>query len=160
MKPTELRIATFVLLAVFSASQVFLAHNVLYTEGEIMQGLYWLLVAVNVPLFAIAFWKPKWSLWGGLVLGALLLPLQAAENRKWAQIHEEVTSIIRFLEAEQENSGDYPDTLSGYAFQRDWVADHVTYEVSEDVYQRSYFMDHPSIGYWYYPEDGFGYYPD
>jgi hypothetical protein len=113
------------------------------------------LLRISVPT-EIAFWKPRWSLWGGLVLGALLLPWQASENRKWAQIHEEVTSIIQFLEAEQESSGDYPDTLSGYAFQRVWAAEHVSYEVSEDVYRLSYFMDHPSISDWYYPEDGFG----
>lgn len=116
MSPTELRIVTFVLLVVLSASEVFLAYNVLYTEGELMQALYWILVGINVPLFAIALWKPKWSLWGGLILGALLLPWQSAENRKWAQIHEEVVAIIQFAEAVQNDAGDYPNSLSGYDF--------------------------------------------
>lgn len=160
MKPTELRIVTFVLLMVLSTSEVFLAYNVLYTEGELIQSLYWILVGINIPLFAIAFWKPKWSLWGGLILGALLLPWQAAENRKWAQIHEEVVAIIQFAEAEQNRSGSYPNTLSEYDFKRGWTDQHITYGGEGDFYQISYFMDDDSISYWYDPEVGFGYYPD
>ncbi|MGD1943568.1 MAG: hypothetical protein ACFB0G_19920, partial [Leptolyngbyaceae cyanobacterium] len=102
MKPTELRIVTLILLVVLGASEALLAHNVLYTEGEIMQGLYWILVWFNLPLLAIALWKPRWGLWGGLTLAALLLPWQTSANRKVAQIHEEVIHIIRFVESKQE----------------------------------------------------------
>jgi len=160
MKPTEFRIATLIALMVLGASEALLAHTVLYTQGEIMQGLYWLMVLINLPLMAIALWKPRWGLWGGLILGGLLLPWQAAENRKWAQIHEEVIGIIQYLEAEQTPAGEYPTNLSNYAFQRSWVEKHIAYEVEGDVYRLSYFMDHPSISYWYESEGGFGYYPD
>jgi hypothetical protein len=160
MKPTELRIATFALLVVLGASQAFLAHNVLYTGGEIVQMLYWILVGVNLPLMAIALWKPKWGLWGGLLLGALLLPWQTAENRKLAQIHEEVVEVIRFVEGKAAADGTYPETLAGHDFQRDWVDEHINYRREGDIYRLSYFTDHPSISYWYDPADGFGYYPD
>ncbi|NJN20528.1 MAG: hypothetical protein HC812_04140 [Leptolyngbya sp. RL_3_1] len=160
MKPTELRIATFALLVVLGASQAFLAHNVLYTEGEIVQMLYWILVGVNLPLMAIALWKPKWSLWGGLLLGALLLPWQTSENRKWAQIHAEVVAVIQFVEGEATATGSYPETLDGHDFQRDWASQHITYRREGDIYRLSYFMDHHSISYWYDPAAGFDYYPD
>lgn len=160
MKPIELRITAFALLVVLGVSQAFLAHNVLYTEGEIIQTLYWLLVGVNLPLLAIAFWKPKWALWGGLILGALLLPWQTAENRKWAQIHEEVVEVIRFVEEEAITTGNYPENLEGHDFQHDWVDQHITYSREGTIYRLSYFMDHDSISYWYDPVGGFDYYPD
>lgn len=160
MRPIELRIFSAILLIVLGASEVFLLHNVLYTEGEIMQGLYWLLLFLNLPIFAIAMWKPRWGLWGAIALAALLLPWQTAQNRKWAQIHEEVIEIIRFVEENEEASGVYPKALTGYDFRRDWVESHLTYESNGDSYIISYFMDHPSISYWYQSDDGFGYYPD
>ncbi|MEO1352259.1 MAG: hypothetical protein AAFW84_26230 [Cyanobacteria bacterium J06635_15] len=160
MKPTELRIFAFALLVVLGASEALLAHNVLYTEGEIVQGLYWIMVSLNVPLILMAMWKPKWGLWGGMILAALLLPWQTAENRKWAQIHEEVIEIIRFVETTQETAGEYPDSLAGYDFQQPWVAKHIAYTVEEEGYYLSYFMDDDSISYWYESTDGFGYYPD
>ncbi|MEO1209600.1 MAG: hypothetical protein AAFX78_08670 [Cyanobacteria bacterium J06638_20] len=125
-----------------------------------MQGVYWFLVLLNLPLFAIAIWKPRWALWGGILLGALLLPWQTAENRKWAQIHEEVTGIIQFAETEQNTFGDYPDNLSNYDFQRGWTEKHISYSVEGDGYRLSYFMDNANISYWYHSEEGFGYYPD
>ena len=160
MKPTELRIVTLILLVVLGASEALLAHNVLYTEGEIMQGLYWILVWFNLPLLAIALWKPRWGLWGGLTLAALLLPWQTSANRKVAQIHEEVIHIIRFVESKQETSGDYPVTLADYEYRRDWVERHIAYEPEDGAYQLTYFANDDSISYWYTPELGFDYYPD
>lgn len=160
MKPTELRIVTLILLVVLGASEALLAHNVLYTEGEIIQGLYWILVWFNLPLLAIALWKPRWGLWGGLTLAALLLPWQTSANRKVAQIHEEVIHIIRFVESKQETNGDYPVTLADYEYRRDWVARHVAYEAEDGAYQLAYFANDDSISYWYTPESGFDYYPD
>ena len=160
MKPPELRIVTLILLVVLGASEALLAHNVLYTEGEIIQGLYWILVWFNLPLLAIALWEPRWGLWGGLTLAALLLPWQTSANRKVAQIHEEVIHIIRFVESKQETNGDYPVTLADYEYRRDWVARHIAYEAEDGAYQLAYFANDDSISYWYTPESGFDYYPD
>ena len=160
MKSTELRIVTLILLVVLGASEALLAHNVLYTEGEIIQGLYWILVWFNLPLLAIALWKPRLGLWGGLTLAALLLPWQTSANRKVAQIHEEVIHIIRFVESKQETNGDYPVTLADYEYRRDWVERHIAYEAEDGAYQLTYFANDNSISYWYTPESGFDYYPD
>ena len=160
MKPIELRLFAMLLLMVLGASEAFLFHNVLYTEGELMQGLYWLLVALNIPIFLVAMWKPRFGLWAGIALGALLLPWQTAENRKWAQIHEEVIEIVRFAEAAQDSSGTYPDALTDYEFHRDWAEQHIEYNGEGESYRILYFMDDKSISYWYEPEGGFGYYPD
>ncbi|MGD1943308.1 MAG: hypothetical protein ACFB0G_18590, partial [Leptolyngbyaceae cyanobacterium] len=103
---------------------------------------------------------PRWGLWGGLTLAALLLPWQTSANRKVAQIHEEVIHIIRFVESKQETSGDYPVTLADYEYRRDWVERHIAYEPEDGAYQLTYFANDDSISYWYTPELGFDYYPD
>ncbi|MEM8546052.1 MAG: hypothetical protein AAGF66_18905 [Cyanobacteria bacterium P01_H01_bin.119] len=145
MTPTKMRLFTFILLAIIGANEAFLAHSVRYTEGEIVQLLYWMMVILNVPLMAIALWKPRWGLWGGVLLGALLLPWQTADNRKLAQVHAEVLNIIRFVEAEQVRSGAYPATLAGYEFQRDWTAHHIEYGRQGGLYRLSYFVDEGSM---------------
>ncbi|MEM6425339.1 MAG: hypothetical protein AAF728_09300 [Cyanobacteria bacterium P01_D01_bin.128] len=141
MTPTELRFLAFALLFILGASEAFLARGILHTEGAMIQSLYWLMVTLTLPLMAIALWKPRWGLWGGVLLGALLLPWQRADNQKLAQVHAEVLSIIRFVEAEQRRSGDYPPTLAGYEFQQGWTAHHIEYGRQGRLYRLSYFVD-------------------
>jgi hypothetical protein len=165
MKPAihknELRIIAALLFLILGGSAYFLAHSVLYTEGEVMQALYWFLLGLNVPFLLLALWKPRPGIWGILILGGLLLPWQAHENRQWAQIHEEIFGVIRYVDAEKISTGTYPADLGSYTFKRKWVEPHVMdYRVDEETYRLTYFMDHTGISYWYHSETGFGYYPD
>ena len=160
MRGTEFRVFAILLVLLLAATEAFLAHNTLYTEGEVMQGLYWLLVGANIPIMAVALWRPRIGLWCALSLGALLLPWQASENRKWAVIHEEIFAIIDHVDAAKESDGVYPATLDGYEYQRPWIREHVLYGMSDGSYRLDYFMDDRGIGHWYEPEGGFDYYPD
>ena len=56
MEKGELRVLGVVLLALLAVSEGLLAHNTLYTEGEVMQGLYWILVGVNIPILGLMIW--------------------------------------------------------------------------------------------------------
>lgn len=156
----ELRAFAILLVLLFTGTEALLAHNTLYTEGEVMQALYWLLVCVNLPIIAVAFWKPRIGIWCAFLLGALLLPWQASENRKWAIIHEEVFAIINHVKTAKESEGIYPSNLDGYEYRQTWIRNHLSYGTSEGSYSLHYFMDDSSISYWYTPENGFGYYPD
>jgi hypothetical protein len=169
MKPLEFRIVTFVVLILLGTCEAFLAHNVFYTAGEVGKEFYWIMVGLNIPLLVIALWNPRWALWGSLALGTLLLPWQTTANRKLVEIHEEVAQIRWFVEEAQRVSGEYPDTLSGYDFQHGWAKEHIAYSLEkgslqknnleDDDYKLSYFISDPGITYWY-PADGFAYYPD
>lgn len=160
MQSREFRIFAILLVALLAGTEGFLAYNTLYTEGEVMQGLYWVLVWTNIPIVLLALWKPRIGIWAAFGLGALLLPWQAFENRKWAQIHEEVVSIVRYVDTQKKTAGGYPKTIDGYKFQRPWIRERVSYGTSNGAYRISYFMDDPGISYWFDSDSGFGYYPD
>jgi hypothetical protein len=160
MHSNEFRAFAVLLVLLLAATEAFLAYNTVYTEGELMQGLYWLLVYANIPILAIALRKPRIGAWLAFGLGALLLPWQAAENRRWALIHEEIIAIIDHVEAAKKSNGAYPATLDGYEYRRPWIRGHVIYKVSDGTYRLDYFMDNRGIGYWYEPNGGFDYYPD
>ncbi len=159
MNLSEFRIATFALLILLGVCEVLLAHNVFYTEGEVGKDIYWIMVGLNLPLLLLVLWKPRGAFWGALILGTLLLPWQTAANRKLVEIHEEVAQIRWFVEEEQKASGEYPDTLSDYEFQHTWAKKHISYSLEKENYKLSYFISDPGITYWY-PSDGFAYYPD
>ncbi len=160
MQSREFRVFAVLLVILLAGTEALLAHNTLYTEGEVIQGLYWMLVWANLPILFFALWKPGIGIWAAFFLGALLLPWQASENRKWAQIHEEVISMIRYVDDQKKTSGEFPKTLVGYEFQKPWIKRHVSYGTSEGSYRFSYFMDDPGTIYWFDSNSGFGYYPD
>ncbi len=159
-KPGEFRAFAILLVLLLACIEALLAYNTLYTEGEVMQGLYHLLVWANLPILITAIWKPRIGSWCAVTLGAALLPWQAAQNRKWAQIHEEIISIIRHVDSRKDSEGAYPPTLDDYNFGKPWVREHVSYGVADGTYRISYFMNDPGTSYWYNKDGGFGYYPD
>ena len=148
------------LVILLACVEALLAYTTLYTEGEVMQGLYGWVICLNIPILVVAFWKPGVGAWGALILGALLLPWQASQIRNWAQIHEEVIAIVRHVDATEESTGAFPPNLGDYEFQRSWVRKHVSYGLAGGSYRVSYFMDDPGVSYWYDSKGGFGYYPD
>ena len=160
MHTLEFRIFALLLVLLFASIGSFLAYNALYTEGEVMQGICWLLVLANFPIFFVTLWKPRIGIWSAFAVAAILLPWQASENRKWAQIHEEIVSVIRHVEGEKMATGEFPMSLDGYEFEKKWIDEHVTYAREGDSFELTYFMDNAGITYWYNEVDGFGYYPD
>ncbi len=108
----------------------------------------------------LPWWKPRNCICAAFSLGALLIPWQAYESRKWAYIHEDVIAIIQHVETMKKNSGRFPEKLNGYKFKRPWVENHVFYGSSNESYSITYFMDNLGTSYWYKSASGFGYYPD
>lgn len=159
-KTNEFRIFATLLVALLAGSEALLAYNTLYTEGEVTQGLFRILVGLNIPILLIALRKPRIGIWCALALGALLLPWQTYQNRKMVQIHEEIIGIIRHVDTHNKAEGYYPRTLDDYRFDRPWIRDHVSYGTGEKGYRISYFMNNAGTSYWYDLEGGFGYYPD
>lgn len=160
MNRNEFRIFAVLLTSSMAVIEALLAYNTLYTEGEVMQGLYRNLVWANLPILIFALWKPRVGAWSAFGLGVLLIPWQAYQNRKWAQIHEEVISMIRYVDERKMAAGEYPKTLDGYRFHNPWIKRHVSYGSSDESYRFSYFMNDPGTGYWFDSNSGFGYHPD
>jgi hypothetical protein len=148
--------------AVVVGSLSLLRHNVLYTDGEVMQGLFTLLVGLVAACVLIGFHRRRTAICCVTLLGGSLLLWQAYQTRKWAVIHEEIIAIVRFAENSKSKTGNYPSSLKGYVFKNPRVRAHI-YDVGlidRSEFRLTYFMNDPSITYWYSSKTGFGYYPD
>jgi hypothetical protein len=86
------------LAAVVVGSLYLLRYNVIYTEGEVMQGLFSLLVSLTGGLVLVGFYRRKIAAWSILLLGGSLLLWQCAESRRWTLLHEDVIALVRFAE--------------------------------------------------------------
>lgn len=147
---------------VIVGSLCLLHHNVLYTEGEVMQGLFALLVGLVASCTLIGFYRRTIAVWCITLLGGCLLVWQAYQSRKWATIHEDIIAIVQFAEESKNKNGHYPTNLEDYTFKHTRVKSHI-YKMAADEtngFKITYFMNDPGITYWYSSKAGFGYYPD
>lgn len=150
-------------LLVVAGSLALLHHGVLYTDGEVMEGLFgFLLVAlVAIVLLTAACGARRIAMWLLLGAGGGLLLWQCRQHQRWTSLHEDVLGAIRHVTEERKRQGSYPADLSGYHFVHPEFADHLGYGRSgPDSFGLTYFLNDSSISYWYYSDTGFGYYPD
>jgi hypothetical protein len=139
-----------------------LSYVVVYTGGEVVQGLFKVLVWVVGGLALVGFFSRRLAFGAVLLLSGSLLIWQTFQIRKWAIIHEEVMEIIRYAEAAKTQTGGYPSHLGDYQFRNEWVETHIDTFLSDATngMRLSYFINDPGITYWYASKTGFGYYPD
>jgi hypothetical protein len=136
-------------------------YCVVYTEGEVMHGLFRTLTVLAGLLVLLGFRRRKLAAtWMVAVCGSLLL-WQTWQIRNWAILHEEVLGLVGFLEMTKREKGIYPESIDGYAFRSAWVKNRViNYRMDGEKFGFTYFMNNPGTSYWYDSENGFGYYPD
>ena len=148
--------------AVVVGSLWLMRYIVVYTEGEVMQGLFTALVGLVAACVLLGFHRRKTAIWCVTLFGGSLLLWQAYQIRKWAMIHEVVVAIVRFAEETKSKTGSYPTNLEGYTFQNPQVRAHIAglYFDETTGFQLTYFMNDTGITYWYSSKTGFGYYPD
>lgn len=87
------------------------SYTVLYTEGEVVQGLFQVLVFLTPICGLLGFYRRRLAAWVILVGGGALVLCQAYQIRKWAIIHEEIIGIVHYAHAEKMKSGHYPTNL-------------------------------------------------
>ena len=148
--------------AVVVGSLCLMHYIVLYTEGEVMQGLFAAVIGLVAACVLLGSHRRETAIWGVTLLGGSFLLWQAYRIRKWAVIHEEIVAIVRFAEETKSKTGKYPTNLEGYTFQNPQVRAHIAglYFNEATGVQLTYFMDDTGISYWYSSKTGFGYYPD
>lgn len=148
--------------ALITGSLYFVGYSVLYTEGEVMQGVFVLFTILAGGSVMIGFYRREIAMYAVVLLGGSLLLWQTHQIRKWAIIHEDIIGIIQFVEETGRKKGSYPKSLDEYRFKHDWVKLHI-YGIGidpEDGFRLTYFINDPGISYWYSAKAGFGYYPD
>ncbi len=142
--------------------QVLLIRNTYYTEGEVVQGLYFLTCLMSVSIWIAAFWFPRYSLWSVVVFSLPLVLWQVKENRELVRLHEEVNRLIIHIEKSKNENGAYPLTAQGYQFEYLDYSDKIRYSLSNKgaEFHLMYFIDQSGISFWYDSDSGFGYYGD
>lgn len=140
----------------------FLSYIVIYTEGEVMLGLFRVLIVILAGTTVLsAIYSRERAALMVIGLGGGLLTWQAYQIRKWAMIHEEVVGVIRYHEQIRTATGSYPNTIHGYALKHAGLEEHINRDPTDSSsFRLSYFMNDPGTSYWYDSKSGFGYYPD
>lgn len=139
-----------------------LGYNVIYTEGEVMQGLFvaltWLLAGLAA---VVGIFKRRSAVYLIAGAGGLLLVWQSYQISRWTQVHEEVIGVIRQLGKAKEATGSYPATLDNRFFKDPSMRDHISSYTSENQgFRITYFINNTGVSYWYDSKTGFFYYPD
>ncbi len=138
-----------------------LSYNVVFTEGEVLQGLYCLLLIIAGVSSLTAFYRRDVGITLVALSGGLLLTWQAYQSRKWAMIHEDITSIVTSAMKQHKKSGTYPKSIDDLKFEHSFVREHIHgFSSDADGFRISYFINQPGITYSYSSIDGFWYYPD
>ncbi len=148
------------LFAIFFALGM-LEYITLYTEGEVMQGLFRVTVALSgFVALVLAALRRVWGIWVLVTAGGLLLCWQASQVRKWAMLHENVEGIIRQARKRQQTNGGYPESIDAFTLMHPELQENIVYHGGPHTFRLTYFMNDTGITYWYDPETGYGYYPD
>jgi hypothetical protein len=136
-------------------------YCVVYTEGEVMHGMFRGLTVLAGLLVLIGFHRRKLAAaWVAGICGVLLI-WQSWQIRKWAIIHEDVMGLVWHVQEFNRETGAFPESIKGYTFNRAWVEHHImNYRAEGSKFGLVYFMNDPGTSYWYDSESGFGYYPD
>jgi hypothetical protein len=146
---------------VILGGQYLVSYGVIYTEGEVLQGAYQILMGATAGTVSIGFYRRQVAAWCLIGFGGLVLLWQIHATRKLIMLHEEVVGIIRFVEDTKKGTGVYPVDLGAYPFKRPWMPSHVMWvRKRPDDYRLNYFMYSLGTAFWYTPGGGFEYYPD
>jgi len=148
------------LAAVILGTACLMARNTIYTEGEVMEGLYRLSIGVVAAMLLLGFFNRNLTAWMILGCGGAMILWQANQTRRWGKLHEEVIAIVDDANREKRETGSYPLSLGGWAFRHPEFRDHIHYGFHEGKLYIGYHLNDPGISYWYREDSGFGYYPD
>lgn len=148
------------LTAVICGTAALMSRNVYYTETEIMRGFYRILVGGTVLLLTLGFANRSLAAWLITLCGGALILWQANQQRRWGILHEEMITVVTYVEKAKKDTGSYPASLAGYRFRHPEFTNHVNYSLKDGKMTIGYFLNDPGTSYWYHGDSGFGYYPD
>lgn len=148
------------LSTVITGTAALMEYNTVYTEGAMMQFLYRVAVAGVAALLLLGFADRTVAAWLTLLCGGALVLWQANQSRRWTVLHEEVTSIVAYANAEKEETGRMPPDLSAYRFRHEKLQKRIRYSFHEGKLFLSYYLNDRGTSYWYHEDSGFSYNPD
>lgn len=128
-----------------------------HTIGEIIAGLYVMLVLANVLPLALVMFAPRGARTLLILLALVIIPYQLFLGVRWWRVHREAQRIVDYATAQKSATGTYPADLTGYTFRDGGVREFITYDGSTRVV---YSVGTPGTSHWYEEGQGWLYYPD
>ncbi len=133
------------------------------TLGAIASSLYWLAMAINLPLLLMAFRSRLASAVGILLLGLVLIPYQFALAERLWRVETEATRIVAFAYENRIAGAVFPASLAGYAFNdpatRPYIQEYRP-DSASGGFILCYRVGTESTSHCYSPREGWTYYPD
>lgn len=151
------------LLLVVVPVELFCAYLAFETIGQITSGIYFLAVAVNIPLIAVAVKRPLIGAAGAAVLALLIVPYQLYLGNRLLRVQAEAARIVAFAYSEKAETGSFPSDLTGYSYRDEEMKEFVQrYSLSPrgEGFRLVFRVGTTSTSHWFSSRDGWGYYPD
>lgn len=101
---------------VITGTAALMVRNVIYTEGEVMQPVFGLLVVILGLMPGVGFFNRTWAAWLILTCGGAMILWQANQTRRWGILHEEIFGIVAYAENVMRSTGSYPPDLGAIDF--------------------------------------------
>jgi hypothetical protein len=133
------------------------------TLGEVDRGIYWMVIALNLPLLVLALWRMPAAGVGVLILALIIVPYQVVlADRLW-RVQNEAAQIVHYVQQERLANGSYPADLSGYVYRDPDMARYIqAYQLSAERggFLLTYRVGTVNTSHSYSPRHGWQYYPD
>ena len=139
-----------------------LSYFTYYTEGEVGQIIFKMLIGVIALCAAVGFYRRVWGVWLVVVLGGILISWESYQLRNLAMLREDAEALVRYVERYKTQHEKYPADISGFEFTHKTMKSHIhRYSVGgEQGFYFECFLNSPSLTYRYTPAGGHRYYPD
>jgi hypothetical protein len=160
---TSLRLIFVLAAVILIPVELCCVASSLETQGEVLQGLFQILIWGNVVWIAICWWLPRAAIVGLLCLAFLIIPYQVVLLGRLVRIDKEVMRIVDSRVQMRVNGKPFPKSLDDYKFADPSIREFIySYSASEEGtnFGISYFVVQPGITHSYNFQGGWDYYPD
>jgi hypothetical protein len=151
------------LLLVVVPMELFCGFFAFRTLGEVTSIFYFLAIAMNLPLIAVAVKRPVMGAAGATVLALLVVPYQLYLGNRLFRVQSEATRIVAFAYSVKAEAGSFPSDLTAYAFRdeemKQFIQQYSVFQGSRE-FQLVFRVGTTSTSHWFSSKDGWGYYPD
>jgi hypothetical protein len=151
------------LMLVLVPLEVACAYLAFETLGEVVSGLYFMALAVNLVFILLAIRSPVAAATGAFLLGLVIIPYQAVLGQRLIRVQAEAARIVCYVYEERLESGEFPADLADYVFHDPGTEAYVqNYSLAEDYggFVLTYRVGTENTSHSYSPKDGWSYYPD
>jgi hypothetical protein len=158
-----LRVIFLLAGVVLLPTEFYCVVSALETQGEVIQGLLWMLLWLNVVWMALFWWFPRLALGGLFAMGLLIMPYQVLLLDRLTRLNAEITRLVDSRLRLRTEGQPVPSTLDDYKFSdpqlRRFIGSYGVDENGRDFYI-SFFVVDPGISHSYNSKTGWFYYPD